>query len=201
MLTAEDLVNGYFNGIFPMADPDGSIYWYSPDPRAIIPIETYKPSKSLRPVINQNIFEIRINSDFEGVVNGCALPRGQEAETWISEEIKTAYTDLFNLHLAMSVEAYFENKLVGGLYGVVMGKVFFGESMFHTMPNASKVAFHYLMKYLRENDFKLLDSQFINDNVKRFGAIEIPKSVYISKLKNALNIKLEDMFEATMENI
>ncbi|AEI48182.1 leucyl/phenylalanyl-tRNA--protein transferase [Runella slithyformis] len=182
-LSADDLLYGYMNGIFPMADTDGTLYWYSPDPRAIIPLNTYKPSKSLRPVLNKNLFEIRINADFEGVMKGCALPRQDEDSTWISDEIISAYTELHQMGYAHSVETYLNNELVGGLYGVAIGGVFFGESMFHTVSNASKVAFHYLIEILKQQNYILLDTQFINDNVRRFGAIEIPKSEYIKLLK------------------
>ncbi len=186
MLLAEDLINGYINGIFPMADADGSLYWYSPDPRAIIPIENYKPSKSLRPILNQHKFDIKINSNFLEVIKACSKPRNSDPDTWISEEIIEAYSELHKLGYALSIETYFNNKLVGGLYGVMLGKAFFGESMFHLVPNASKVAFHYLMVFLQNNNFQLLDTQFINDNVKRFGAIEISKAKYIKLLKEAV---------------
>lgn len=186
-LTAEDLIYGYVNGIFPMADSDGTLYWYSPDPRAIIPIDSYKPQKSLRPVLNKKQFEIRIDTNFEQVMRHCAKPRSDTDETWISDDIISAYTDLHQLGLAHSVEAYQDNVLVGGLYGVAIGAVFFGESMFFTVPNASKVAFHYLIQILRKQNYLLLDSQFINDNVRRYGAIEIPKTRYIKQLKNLVN--------------
>ena len=199
-LTAEDLVYGYMNGIFPMADTDGTLYWYSPDPRAIIPIETYKSPKSLRPLINKNIFEVRINTNFEGVVRNCATARKGDAETWISEEIIEAYSELHKSGLAYSVETYMDNRLVGGLYGVSIGGAFFGESMFYIVPNASKVAFHYLMEILKYQGYELLDTQFINDNVKRFGAIEISRGEYVKVLKNSLekdcsftNVMLEKM--------
>jgi leucyl/phenylalanyl-tRNA--protein transferase len=188
-LTADDLIYGYINGIFPMADADGTLYWYSPDPRAVIPIETYKPSKSLRPVLNKKQFEIRINADFEQVMRYCALPRSADDSTWISEEIIESYTTLHQMGLAHSVETYMDDRLVGGLYGVSLGTAFFGESMFHHVDNASKVAFHYLILTLREQKFELLDTQFINDNVRRFGAIEIPKSQYLRQLKLALKRK------------
>jgi len=184
-LTPDDLIYGYINGIFPMADSDGTLYWYSPDPRAIIPIDTYKPPKSLRPVLNKNYFEIRFNHNFEGVMRGCAVARSDSDDTWISEEIIDAYTGLNGMGLAHSVEAYLDNELVGGLYGVSIGAAFFGESMFYTQPNASKVAFHYLIQTLRQQGFELLDTQFINDNVKRFGAIEIPKLQYLNLLRQA----------------
>jgi leucyl/phenylalanyl-tRNA--protein transferase len=185
-LTAEDLMYGYMNGIFPMADTDGSLYWYSPDPRAIIPIETYKPSKSLRPILNKNLFDIHINRNFEAVMRHCALPRNGEPETWISEEIIQAYCDLHQMGMAHSVEAYIGDRLVGGLYGVAIGGVYFGESMFYLEPNSSKVAFHYLIENLRKQEYELLDTQFINDNVKRYGAIEIPRAEYLLMLRNGI---------------
>ena len=171
-----------------MAEPDGTIYWYSPDPRAIIPIDSYKSPKSLRPVINKKTFEIRIDCDFEGVMHGCAGPRAQEEGTWISEDIILAYTNLHKLGYAHSVEAYRDNTLVGGLYGVAIGGVFFGESMFFRESNASKVAFHFLIETLRANNYILLDTQFINDNVLRYGAVEIPRTDYMERLKKALQL-------------
>ncbi len=189
-LTPDDLIYGYVNGIFPMADADGSLYWYSPEPRAIIPLDTYKPPKSLRPLINKKYFDIRINANFEAVMRGCATCRRGSDETWISEEIITAYTGLNKMGMAHSVEAYLNDTLVGGLYGVAIGGAFFGESMFYIEPNASKIAFHYLIQVLRKQGFELLDTQFINDNVKRFGAIEIPKSLYLNLLKKAIKKKI-----------
>ena len=188
-ITTEDLLYGYMNGIFPMAEADGTIYWYSPDPRAIIPIETYKPSRSLRPVLNKRTFEIRVDFDFEAVMRGCSNPRNLEEGTWISEDIIAAYTALHQLGYAHSVEAWRDNKLAGGLYGVSINGVFFGESMFSAESNSSKVAFHYLMEILRVNDFQLLDTQFINDNVLRYGAIEIPRHDYMQRLQQALLLK------------
>jgi leucyl/phenylalanyl-tRNA--protein transferase len=188
-LSADDLIYGYINGIFPMADSDGTLYWYSPDPRAIIPIDTYKSPKSLRSVINKNLFEIRVNHDFRAVMEACSKPRRDSEDTWISEEIIDAYTSLHQIGFAHSVEAYLGNQLVGGLYGVSIGAAFFGESMFYTEPNASKVAFNYLMELLRKQKFELLDTQFINDNVRRFGAIEISKADYMRKLKKAISRK------------
>lgn len=185
-LTADDLIYGYINGIFPMADADGTLYWYSPDPRAIIPLDTYKPARSLRPILNKRLFDIRINSDFEQVMRHCAVPRSDDDSTWISDEIVDAYTSLHRMGLAHSVEAYLDNQLVGGLYGVAIGSAFFGESMFHHVPNASKVAFHHLILILRQQQFQLLDTQFINDNVRRYGAVEISKREYSELLKKAL---------------
>lgn len=189
-LTADDLIYGYMNGIFPMADMDGSLHWYAPDPRAIIPLDTYHIPHSLKSIINKQTFEIRFNTAFEGVMRGCALPRVTGDDTWISEEIIEAYSNLHKQGLAHSVETYIDNSLVGGLYGVAIGGVFFGESMFHTVSNASKVAFHFLILTLREQGFGLLDTQFINDNVKRFGAIEISRNEYQLLLANNLKKKV-----------
>ena len=185
-LTAEALIYAYTSGVFPMAERDGSIYWYRPDPRAIIPIDTYKPAKSLKPILNRGQFEIRIDTQFEVVMRACAAPRAYEEETWISEEIIQAYVELFHMGFAHSVEAYEEGKLVGGLYGVHIGSAFFGESMFMLVSNASKVAFHYLIEILRANEFNLLDTQFMNDNVQRYGAIEIKRAEYERRLSRAL---------------
>ncbi len=172
-----------------MSDESGKISWYCPDPRTIIPIETYKPSKSLRPIINRGTFEIRINQQFEQVMRFCALPRKDDGGIWISEDLIIAFTHLHKNGFAHSVEAYQNNQLVGGLYGVCIGGVFYGESMFSHVSNASKVAFHHLIKILKENDFVLLDTQFMNDNVKRYGAIEITKKKFDEILVAGLNKK------------
>lgn len=185
-LTAETLVYAYASGVFPMAEETGEILWYSPDPRAIIPIQSYQPAKSLRPFINQKRFEIRIDTSFEQVMRNCALPRPMENETWISEEMIAAYTELHRMGLAHSVEAWQDGKLVGGLYGVALGAAFFGESMFSLVSNSSKIAFHYLVQILREQNYQLLDSQMMNDNVLRYGAVDIPRSAYLRRLAKAL---------------
>ena len=185
-LTAEALIYAYTSGVFPMAEADGTIYWYRPDPRAIIPIDTYKPAKSLKPILNRGQFEIRIDTQFEAVMRACAAPRTYEQETWISEEIIAAYVELFEMGFAHSVEVSEQGDLVGGLYGVHIGSVFFGESMFMKVSNASKVAFHYLIEILRANEFGLLDTQFMNDNVQRYGAIEIKRSAYEKLLSKSL---------------
>ena len=185
-LTPELIVAAYAQGVFPMAEETGEIFWYSPDPRAIIPIQSYKPAKSLKPIINQKRFEIRVDTCFEQVMRNCALPRPTENETWISEEMIAAYTELHRMGLAHSVEAWQDGKLVGGLYGVALGAAFFGESMFSFVSNSSKIAFHYLVQILREQNYQLLDSQMMNDNVLRYGAVDIPRSAYLRRLAKAL---------------
>lgn len=186
-LSAEQLIYAYASGYFPMGDEANEIRWYNPDPRAIISIESYAPAKSLRPVLNKGILECRINQAFEQVMRHCSQPRSEDDGIWISEEIIQAYTELHRLGLAHSVEVYVEGKLVGGLYGVCLGGAFFGESMFSLVSNASKVAFHHLLIRLRERGFDLLDTQFINDHVKRLGAIEIPQAEYLHRLEKALD--------------
>lgn len=187
------VLSGYLQGVFPMAESDdGTIYWYSPDPRCIIPLENYHPARSLRPVLNQSRFQIKINTAFETVMRLCSAPRTEDDGIWISEQIIEVYTHLHELGFAHSVEAWYEGELAGGLYGVSLGKVFFGESMFHRVPNASKVAFHFMIERLRERKYGLLDSQFMNDNVKRFGAVEVSKKEFLALLKK--NVSLEKWF-------
>jgi leucyl/phenylalanyl-tRNA--protein transferase len=187
-LSTDQLIYAYASGVFPMADAGtGEINWYRPNPRAIIPIDTYQPSRSLKPILNKGIFEIRVDQQFRRVMEFCAEPRADEPETWISTEIIDVYTALHQMGLAHSVEAYLEGELVGGLYGVHIGAAFFGESMFTRASNASKVCFHHLITILRKNQFELLDSQFMNDNVQRYGAIEISRVAYEKRLAKAIN--------------
>ena len=187
-LSTDQLIYAYASGVFPMADAaTGEIHWYRPDPRAIIPIDTYQPSRSLKPILNKGIFEIKVDQQFRRVMEFCAEPRPYERETWISTELIDVYTELHHMGFAHSVEAYVEGELVGGLYGVHIGAAFFGESMFTRTSNASKVCFHYLIELLRKNNFELLDSQFMNDNVKRYGAIEISRTAYEKRLAKAIN--------------
>jgi len=192
-LLAETLIYAYAQGYFPMADEQNGLQWFNPDPRAIIPLDTYKPAKSLRPILNKGLFEIRVDSQFEQVMRACSMPRSENDGVWISEEMIMAYTELHRLGFAHSVEAYLDQQLVGGLYGVSIGAVFCGESMFSKVPNSSKVAFHYLIQTLNGNQFELLDTQFINDNVLRYGAIEISRDTYLRRLAKALkkNCKFE----------
>ena len=185
-LRAESLIYAYAQGYFPMADEQNGLQWFNPDPRAIIPIETYQPAKSLRPILNKGLFEIRVNTNFEAVMRACSAPRSAEDGAWISEEMILAYTELHRLGFAHSLEAYLDGQLVGGLYGISIGAVFCGESMFSKMPNSSKVAFHYLIQILKTQHFELLDTQFINENVLRYGAIEISRTIYLRRLAKAL---------------
>lgn len=186
ILSVEVLLHAYSQGYFPMANDDGMIEWFCPNPRAIIPIESYKPSKSLRNVLNQKIFEIKINTNFEEVIKACSKPRFVGDGSWISDEMIKIYAELNKLGFAHSVEAYYEGELAGGLYGAQLGGVFYGESMFTKVSNASKVAFHFLMMILKNEGFELLDTQFMNSNVKRYGAIHIPRNRFLNMLQEAI---------------
>ncbi len=181
-LTPEVLLSAYAQGIFPM-EIDGRIRWLSPDPRAIIELDDLRVSRSLRQVVRQGRFEVRVSSAFEAVVRACAdRPDG----TWINEEIVTGYTRLHRLGFAHSVETYFEDELVGGLYGVALRGAFFGESMFHRTTDASKVALVHLVQRLRDRGYTLLDIQFVTDHLLQFGAREITRDEYLRRLEEAL---------------
>lgn len=183
------LVVGYRRGYFPMWSQEYGIQWHYPDPRAIIPLENYKPSKSLRPVLNRREFEIRIDTSFEEVMRECSKPRSEDDGVWISEEMIQVYTLAHRLGFAHSVESYRDGELVGGLYGICIGGVFFGESMFSKVPNSSKVAFHHLIQILVKNGFQLLDTQYMNDNVERYGAIEVPRDEFLRMLSQAIDLE------------
>ena len=183
ILTPDLILLAYGHGYFPMADEeDGDIYWHSPDPRAIIPLDGVLISRSLRQTIRKGVYTIRFNTAFEQVIRLCTNRR----ETWISEEIIDVYTALHQLGHVHSVEAWHNDTLAGGLYGVAIGGAFFGESMFSVMDNASKTAFVALTERLRERDFTLLDSQYINPHMQSLGAIEIPRKQYMRLLTKAM---------------
>jgi leucyl/phenylalanyl-tRNA--protein transferase len=177
------LLLAYCSGYFPMADSkSGEIGWYSPDPRAIIELEELKIPRSLKLTLKKNPFEIRLDRRFEEVMRACA----EREDTWISEEIVQSYLQLHQLGLAHSVECRKNAELAGGLYGVAIGGAFFGESMFSRVRDASKVALVSLVNRLRDRGFELLDTQFITPHLARFGAKEIPREEYLTRLKAAL---------------
>jgi leucyl/phenylalanyl-tRNA---protein transferase len=166
-----------------MADPTtGEIGWYSPDPRAIFPLEQFKTPRSLKLTIKKGSFEVRVDTEFERVMRGCA----RRDETWISEEIVRSYVRLFELGYGHSVETWRGDRLVGGLYGVSVGGAFFGESMFSAERDASKVALAFLVHRMKEREFELLDTQYVTPHLVRFGAVEISKGAYMKKLQSAL---------------
>jgi leucyl/phenylalanyl-tRNA--protein transferase len=182
-LEPEIVIAAYKNGIFPMAESkEGSIYWYFPERRAIFDIYNTKVAKSTKQIIRKNIYNFKIDENFEQVIRNC----GNRDETWINNQIIELYTNLYKIGYAHSIEVYREEKLVGGLYGVTIGGAFFGESMFNFEPNTAKIAFAYLLEVLKYNRFTLLDSQFINPFTQQLGAIEIDSRDYLKLLKKAL---------------
>ena len=169
-----------------MADGD-EVYWYDPDPRAILPLDTFHVSRSLWRVVRNGRFEIRTNTAFAEVMRACAAPAPSRESTWISEEFVRAYTKLHEGGLAHSVETWLDGKLVGGLYGVSLGGFFAGESMFHRERDASKVALVHLVERMRCGGFTLLDVQFMTPHLQRFGAIEVSRRQYKKLLAYALH--------------
>jgi leucyl/phenylalanyl-tRNA--protein transferase len=183
MIPADLLLHAYRSGAFPMATPEAEIAWFSPDPRAIIPIDhRFHIPHGLQRTLKKNPFEIRINTAFEAVMRGCA----QREETWISREVFESYVNLHRLGHAHSVEAWQAGHLAGGLYGVSVGGAFFGESMFHHATDASKVALVALVDRMRDRGFRLLDTQWSTPHLRTFGTIEIPRTEYLRLLKSAL---------------
>lgn len=184
-LTPHNLLTAYAHGVFPMGDEDGVLHWLSPDPRVVIELDACQPSRSLRAKLRRRVFEITVDREFEKVIQACAeRPEG----TWITPEIVAAYSTLHHLGFAHSVEAWQDDQLVGGLYGVVLGGAFFGESMFHRATDASKVALIALVERMQTRGFVLLDVQFMTEHLRRFGAVEIPRKTYLKQLRHALEL-------------
>jgi leucyl/phenylalanyl-tRNA--protein transferase len=184
-LDPETLLRAYQAGIFPWSS-DPVITWWCPDPRAVIELDTYRPSRSLRKSIRRAGWQFAVDRDFVGVMRRCAEPTDDRPSTWISEDFVGSYTELHRRGLAHSVEVYEEDELVGGLYGVALGGFFGGESMFHRRTDASKAAVAHLVEHLRERGFTLLDAQVPTPHLARLGASEIPRAEYLRRLHHAL---------------
>lgn len=187
MIDSDLLLQGYRLGVFPMAMEDDSIAWFSPDPRGIIPLETFHLPHGLRRAWRDQTFQIRIDSRFKEVICGCA----EREDTWINHEIIESYERLHELGHAHSVEAWSNGKLTGGLYGVAIGGAFFGESMFHRETNASKIALVGLVERLRAHKFALLDTQWLTPHLQQFGATQISRSHYLKLLHRAVDLPRE----------
>jgi leucyl/phenylalanyl-tRNA--protein transferase len=187
MIPSSLLLSAYREGIFPMALEDGEIGWFSPDPRGVIPLdEGFHVPRRLQRVARREEWVIRVDSRFQDVMRACAERPGEG--TWISEEIFDSYVELHRLGAAHSLEVWRDEALVGGLYGVHLGGVFFGESMFHRVTDASKVALVALVERLRARGFVLLDTQWTTPHLEQFGAVEIPRADYLRRLKAALRV-------------
>lgn len=186
-LSSKRLLEAYRAGIFPWYSDDQPILWWSPDPRLVLDLEDFKMSRSLRKIVEKGIFEVTFDRAFQEVIRACALvPRVGPSGTWITDEMQEAYIHLHGLGYAHSVESWFGGKLAGGLYGVSLGKAFFGESMFHLKSDASKVALATLVRKLRGWDFHFIDSQMTTEHMLSFGAKELPRRIFLKRLQSAL---------------
>jgi leucyl/phenylalanyl-tRNA--protein transferase len=186
MIPVDALLNAYASGWFPMAVAPGEIRWYSPDPRGIIPLDGFHVPSRLARTLRRHAFEIRVDTAFRDVIQGCAA-RDDDEVNWIDAEIVESYCALHEKGFAHSVEAWRDGRLAGGLYGVALGGAFFGESMFHDVRDASKAALVALVDHLRARGFVLLDTQWVTDHLLQFGAVEIPRRRYLRLLDQALD--------------
>jgi leucyl/phenylalanyl-tRNA---protein transferase len=188
-ITPEILLKAYAAGIFPMAEDadDPSLFWVEPRERGIIPLDAFHISKRLARTVRSDHFEVRVDQDFDAVIAGCAAPGIDREKTWISGRIRELYGDLFDAGHCHTVEVYRDGRLVGGLYGVRLKGAFFGESMFHTERDASKVALVHLVARLRRGGFSLLDTQFVTSHLEQFGALEVPRYRYKQMLRAAMD--------------
>ena len=199
-ITTEMVLRAYSIGIFPMAETadDPSIHWIEPKRRGIIPLDGLHVSRSLAKLIRSDRFQVAIDTDFQSVIEACATTHGS---TWINLPIRSLFSELFETGHVHSVEVYEKNQLVGGLYGLALGGAFFGESMFHTATNASKVALVHLVARLNTGGFCLLDTQFLTPHLATLGAIEIDRMEYKSLLANALSVTAEFPLRSEREPI
>ncbi|PLX11762.1 MAG: leucyl/phenylalanyl-tRNA--protein transferase [Marinilabiliales bacterium] len=186
-LKPERLIEAYKNGIFPWYSEGYPIMWWSPDPRMVMFPKDFKKSKSLRRLVEKGEFVVKFDTNFESVINACArVYRANEDGTWIVDDMIEAYTRLYKLGVAHSVETYKDGNLVGGLYGLAIGKVFFGESMFHHVSNASKVAYWHLINRLLEWDFEIIDAQQETEHFKSLGGKTIEREKFLTLLYNSV---------------
>ncbi len=197
-LSAERLLNAYSKGIFPWYSDDEPILWWSPDPRLVLFPDELKISKSLKKLLNKKKFKITFDKNFKGVINACRQPRKKEHGTWITDDMINAYCKLHELGYAHSVEVWAEEELAGGLYGISLGRCFFGESMFSKISNTSKIALVYLVEKLKERNFLIIDCQVYSEHICSLGAKEIPRIEFIEILNEAL--KFENL-KGKWENI
>jgi leucyl/phenylalanyl-tRNA--protein transferase len=192
-ITPDILLKAYAAGIFPMAEDaeDPSLFWVEPQERGVIPLDDFHLSKRLAKTLRSDAFEVRVDRDFDAVISGCAEPGPDRDKTWINARIRRLYGELFDLGHCHTVEVYRDGRLVGGLYGVMLGAAFFGESMFHRERDASKVALAHLVARLRRGGFRLLDTQFVTEHLLQFGALEVPRRVYKRLLREAVEAPAE----------
>ena len=191
VLTPDLLLRAYRLGLFPMAESreSRSLHWLDPDARGVLPLHGFHIPRSLMKTLHGSRFTITADADFPATIAACAAARSNRPETWINHEIETLFVELYRLGFAHSVETWEDGRLVGGLYGAALGGVFFGESMFSTVTDASKVALAHLVARLRLGGYTLLDTQFITTHLARFGAIEVPRNAYHAMLAEAVEVQ------------
>ncbi|HEX5599624.1 MAG TPA: leucyl/phenylalanyl-tRNA--protein transferase [Hyphomicrobiaceae bacterium] len=189
-ITPQVLLKAYTCGIFPMAESadDPQLYWIEPQARGVLPLDNVRVPKRLRRTIRQKPYQVRIDTDFAGVIAGCAAPKPGRRTTWINDRIRKLYRELHRLGYCHTVEVWDGERLVGGLYGVALGGAFFGESMFSEVRDASKIALIYLCARLIYGGFVLLDTQFVTDHLRQFGTIEVDRAEFHRQLEAALKI-------------
>ena len=187
-ITTDLLLRAYACGVFPMADDadDEELFWVEPEWRGVLPLDEFHVPRSLARTIKRNTYDIRFDTDFDGVLEGCAGGGSERPKTWINGPIRRLYRELFDVGHCHTVEAWRDERLVGGLYGVTLGRAFFGESMFSRETDASKVALVALVHRLRERGFVLLDTQFVTEHLARFGVVAVHRSDYDGMLADAL---------------
>ncbi len=187
-ITPEVLLKAYACGIFPMAESadDPALYWIEPEQRGVIPLGNFHVPARLARTVRTTPFTVLVDHDFDAVIDGCAEPKRDRARTWINERIRRIYRALYDAGHCHTVEVYDGDNLVGGLYGVSLGRAFFGESMFHRARDASKIALVHLVAQLKAGGYKLLDTQFVTDHLRTFGAFEVPKRRYHRLLEEAI---------------
>lgn len=188
VITPSLLLRAYACGIFPMAESgdDPTLYWIEPKLRGVLPLDGFHLARRLARTVRSDRFDIRIDTDFDAVISGCAAARVGRRNTWINEPIKELYRELFRHGHVHTVEAWRDDRLVGGLYGVKLGAAFFGESMFSDERDASKVALVHLVARLKRGGFQLLDTQFLTEHLVQFGTVEIPRDTYVTLLDAAV---------------
>lgn len=187
-ITPQVLLKAYSCGIFPMAESasDPALYWIEPQHRGILPLHEARFPKRLLRTVRTSLFQVKVDTDYEGVIDGCAAPRPGRTTTWINKRIRTVYRELFEMGACHTVEVWSGSRLVGGLYGVALKGAFFGESMFSFERDASKIALVHLVARLRCGGFTLLDTQFVTDHLRQFGTIEVDREVFQQLLDAAL---------------
>jgi leucyl/phenylalanyl-tRNA---protein transferase len=201
-ITPEVLLRAYACGIFPMAESadDPTLFWVEPEMRGVIPLDGFRISSRLARTIRSDAFTVTVDTAFKAVMAGCAAPATGREDTWINKRIRDLYGGLYGLGHCHSVEVWQDGDLVGGLYGVNLGRAFFGESMFHRVRDASKVALVHLVARLIAGGFELLDTQYVTEHLKTFGAVEIPRDRYTVLLDQAINGEPADFASLTVNN-